>query len=103
VERQHKGTLVARFLISEYADLAEITDDEQNQIRLSLTSRPDRKAAVKLLSAKGLSTREIAEQTGWSPMTISRELQAFEVYQMIQKVYQMVRPSLSARRSPAAL
>jgi hypothetical protein len=54
----------AKELTGEYVDLAEITDDEQNQIRMSPTTRPDRKATAKLLAAKGLSTREIAEHTG---------------------------------------
>ena len=43
----------AKELTGEYAELAEITEDEQNQIRMSLTSRPDRKQAVKFLAKKG--------------------------------------------------
>ena len=38
------------------------------------TSRPDRKATARLLSAKGLSTREIAKVTGWHQTTIARDL-----------------------------
>jgi N6-adenosine-specific RNA methylase IME4 len=69
----------AKELTGEYADLAAITEDEQNQIRMSLTSRPDRKATAKLLAAKGLSTREIAEHTGWSFKTIARDLEALRL------------------------
>ena len=36
--------------------------------------RDDRKATAKMLSAKGLSTREIAEITGWSHTTIENDL-----------------------------
>ena len=68
----------AKELTSEYVDLAEITDDEQNQIRMSLTSRPDRKQAVKLLASKGLKTSVIAEQTGWPERTIRRDLAEIE-------------------------
>jgi N6-adenosine-specific RNA methylase IME4 len=66
----------AKELTGEYVELAEITDDEQNQIRMSLTSRPDRKQAVKLLASRGLKTSQIAEQTGWSRDTIERDLKA---------------------------
>jgi protein gp37 len=62
-------------LTGQYAELAKITDDEQNQIRLSLTSRPDRKTSALLLAAKGLSTRQIADLTGWNHATIARDLQ----------------------------
>jgi hypothetical protein len=61
-------------LMSEYVDLAGITEDEQNQIRLSLTSRPDRKETARVLAAKGFSTRKIAELTGWSHQTIMRDI-----------------------------
>ena len=64
----------AKELTGEYVELAEITDDEQNQIRMSVMSRPDRKEAARLLSAKGLSTREIAGITGWSQGAIARDL-----------------------------
>jgi N6-adenosine-specific RNA methylase IME4 len=64
----------AKELTGEYVELAEITDDEQNQIRMSLASRPDRKQAVKLLAAKGVTAKEIAEQTGWKQRTIEKDL-----------------------------
>jgi N6-adenosine-specific RNA methylase IME4 len=64
----------AKELTGEYVDLAEITENEQNQIRLSLTSRPDRKETAKLMAAKGMSTREIAKITGWHFTTIAEDL-----------------------------
>lgn len=57
-----------------YEELAEITDNEKNQIRLSLTSRPDRKETAKRLAALGMPTREIAQRTGWSHETIAADL-----------------------------
>ena len=68
----------AKELTGEDAELAEITEDEQNQIRMSLTSRPDRKQAVKFLAKKGLTAQEIAEQTGWTSRTIERDLAAIK-------------------------
>jgi N6-adenosine-specific RNA methylase IME4 len=64
----------AKELTSEYADLAEVTDDELNQIAFTVMKRDDRKATAKMLSAKGLTTREIAQITGWDYTTISRDL-----------------------------
>jgi len=61
-------------LTSEYIDLAEITEDEQNQIAFTVMQRGDRKTTAKLLKDKGLSTREIAKVTGWHYATISRDL-----------------------------
>ena len=40
--------------------------------------RPDRKATAKLLAAKGLSTYQIAEITGWSPSAIQRDLRVIK-------------------------
>lgn len=57
-----------------YEELAEITDKEKNQIRLSLTSRPDRIEAVKALAAKGFKAPAIAGFTGWNQRTIERDL-----------------------------
>lgn len=61
-------------LTSEYADLAQITESELNQISFTVMKREDRKTTAKMLSAKGLSTRQIAEVTGWNYATISRDL-----------------------------
>jgi N6-adenosine-specific RNA methylase IME4 len=63
-------------LTSEYAELAEITESELNQISFTVMKRDDRKTTAKMLSAKGLSTREIAEVTGWSHVTIANDLKA---------------------------
>jgi N6-adenosine-specific RNA methylase IME4 len=64
----------AKELMVEYVELAEISEDELNQIRHTVISRTDRKPTVKMLAAKGLSTREIAEITGWDHATIARDL-----------------------------
>ena len=64
----------AKDLTDEYAELAEVTDDEKNQIRMSLASRPDRKTAALMLHEKGFSTHDIAKLTGWSPSAIQRDL-----------------------------
>src|SRR5262245_46058490 len=61
-------------LTGEYAELAGVTEDELNQIQLTVASRPDRKETARLLHAKGFSTRQIAELTGWSFNTIARDL-----------------------------
>jgi N6-adenosine-specific RNA methylase IME4 len=61
-------------LTSEYADLAEITESELNQIAFTVMKREDRKTTAKMLAAKGLSTREIAQITGWSQSTIVADL-----------------------------
>jgi N6-adenosine-specific RNA methylase IME4 len=66
----------AKELMGEYVDLAEITDAELNQIKHTVISRQDRKPTVKMLAAKGLSTRQIAEVTGWEVRTIQRDLEA---------------------------
>lgn len=69
----------AKDLTVEYAELAGITDDEQSQIKLSLAARPDRKAAVQLLAAKGLSSRKIAAIIGWDHSTIANDMKAMSV------------------------
>lgn len=61
-------------LTSEFVDLAEITEDELNQISFTVVKREDRKATAKMLAAKGLSTRQIAGITGWSHETIASDL-----------------------------
>jgi N6-adenosine-specific RNA methylase IME4 len=61
-------------LTNEYADLAEITDNELNQIAFTVVQRSERKTTAKMLAAKGLSTREIAQITGWNQSTIVRDL-----------------------------
>ena len=61
-------------LTSEYVELAGITDNELNQIAFTVMQRDDRKETAKMLAAKGLSTRKIAEITGWSHQTIMRDL-----------------------------
>lgn|SRR5262245_35726865 len=65
----------AKELTGVYAELAEISEDEMNQIRHTVISRTDRKPTVKMLAAKGLSTRQIADITGWDQSTITRDLQ----------------------------
>jgi hypothetical protein len=75
-----RAKLLANFLgatkelTNEYVELAEITDSELNEISFTVVQRGNRKATAKMLAAKGLSTREIAEITGWSYKTIERDL-----------------------------
>ena len=61
-------------LTSGYVELAGITDNELNQIAFTVMQRADRKETARLLAAKGLPTRKIAELTGWSHQTIMRDL-----------------------------
>jgi N6-adenosine-specific RNA methylase IME4 len=66
----------AKEIMGRYIELANITEEELNQIRDNLiTSRPNRKQAVRLLAAKGFGSQEIAEFTGWDQRTIQRDLQ----------------------------
>ena len=60
--------------MGEYVEATNISDDELNQIHHSVVSRTDRKPTVKMLADKGLSTRQIADITGWSHQTIMRDL-----------------------------
>lgn len=76
----------AKELLSDYCDRAEITEDELNQIRLALTTRPDRKETVKRLVAKGVPLQEISEVTGWSLGTIKRDSAALKVSNETEKV-----------------
>jgi N6-adenosine-specific RNA methylase IME4 len=91
VAMRKQAKLLANFLgatkelTSEYVDLAEITDDEQNQIAHTVMNRPDRKTTAKLLAAKGLSTREIAEITGWSKSAIAADLAVQKRTDIVQK------------------
>ena len=64
----------AKELMGEYVEATNISDDELNQIHHSVVSRTDRKPTVKMLADKGLSTRQIADITGWSHQTIMRDL-----------------------------
>lgn len=61
-------------LTGQYVDLAGITEDELDQIRIGLLARDRRKDVVEKLATKGLSTREIAGLTGWSHQTIANDL-----------------------------
>lgn len=61
-------------LMSQYAELADITEDELGQIQYGLIARAERKPTVKMLANKGLSTRQIAEITGWNFNTVARDL-----------------------------
>jgi N6-adenosine-specific RNA methylase IME4 len=64
-------------LTSEYAELAGITPKELEQIGNAVTkikSADERKALAKMLAAKGLTTRQIADLTGWSHETIAADL-----------------------------
>lgn len=79
--RKH-AKLLANFLgatkelTSEFVELADITEDELNQIAFTVMQRDDRKATAKLLASKGMSTREIARITGWDHSTIANDLRA---------------------------
>lgn len=66
----------AKELSNEYVELAGITENELNQIRHTVISRSDRKPTVKMLAAKGLSTRQIAEITGWDHSTIANDIRS---------------------------
>jgi N6-adenosine-specific RNA methylase IME4 len=61
-------------LTNEYVELAEITEEELDQMRVGLLARPRRAEVAKLLSAKGMSTRQISDITGWSRETIAADL-----------------------------
>ena len=61
-------------LTSEYIDIAGITPNELDQMRMGLLARERRKDVVKMLAANGLSTREIADLTGWGHSTIANDL-----------------------------
>ena len=75
-----QAKLLANFLgatkefTSEYAELAGLTDRELKQIAHEISSRANRPAIARALSAKGYSTRDIAGITGWDYTTISRDL-----------------------------
>lgn len=84
-------------LTSEYIDRAEITDDELNQIAFTVMQRDDRKTVARQLSAKGLSTREIAKITGWSQRTIVNDLEASKIAQKVSNSAQ-ARPALTGGR-----
>ena len=72
-------------LTSEYVEIAGITEDEQNQIAFKVMQRDDRKTTAKMLAAKGLSTRQIAELTGWDHVTISRDLRVSNETKTVSK------------------
>ena len=63
-------------LTTEYAELAEITQKELDQIGHSFNSMkaPERKQIARVLKEKGWSLRPIAEALGSSPATIMRDL-----------------------------
>ena len=44
--------VAAKELTNEYSELAEITEEEKNQIGQALMARPDRKATAQLLGSK---------------------------------------------------
>ena len=80
---RRQAKLLANFLgatkelTSEYADLAEITDTELNQIACAVVSRvtrEDRLRVFRALKDQGFSHREIADKTGWDHTTVSKEL-----------------------------
>lgn len=75
----------AKELTGEYVQLAEITEDELDQLRRGILDRERRKPTVKMLAAKGLSTREIAGLTGWSHNTIAKELRVTNVTKSVTK------------------
>jgi hypothetical protein len=85
-------------LTSEYAELAEITENELNQISFTVVKRDDRKATAKALAAKGLSTREIADITGWGHSVIANDLRSSKSGQESSKSGQPpVSPSSTTR------
>lgn len=59
---------------AEYIKLAGITEAELSQIKPALISRSDRPKTVLMLADKGLSTRQIAEITGWSKSVVADDL-----------------------------
>jgi 16S rRNA G966 N2-methylase RsmD len=65
----------AKDLTGEYVELAKITDDELNEIKYNVVQREDRKDVARMLTDRGLSTRQIARITGWDHSTIVRDLQ----------------------------
>jgi N6-adenosine-specific RNA methylase IME4 len=80
---RRQAKLLANFLgatkelTSEYAELAGITPNELDQIGHAVKKirRPeDRKALAKMLAAKGLTTRPIAEILGVDQTTIAKDL-----------------------------
>jgi hypothetical protein len=52
--------------------------------RLAHMARPERKETARLLAAKGMSTREIAELTGWSFSTIASDLRVQKRTESVQ-------------------
>jgi N6-adenosine-specific RNA methylase IME4 len=75
-------------LTQEYVDLAEITDDEQNQIAHEVRKRvvrADLPTVVRHLYNKGLSQREIAVHTGWTHGTIGGIIRKLEKVDNLSK------------------
>ncbi len=68
----------AKELTGEYVDLAEITDDEQNQIRMSLASRPDRKITAKLTASFSLSGRSSRTTLPLAAMALRSRATSFQ-------------------------
>src|SRR5262252_2890357 len=85
-------------LTSEFVDLAEITDDELNQISFTVMQREDRKTVARQLAAKGFSTREIAKITGWSHVTIASDLKPLKTEQKVLDFEQQSHPSTTGGR-----
>jgi N6-adenosine-specific RNA methylase IME4 len=85
-----------------YEELAKITDDEKNQIRLGLTTRPDRKETVKRFVALGVPLQQIAEATGWSLGTIKRDSAAMKVSNETRKVSNETRGKANSTTDRAA-
>ncbi len=84
-------------LTGEYADLAEITDAERNQIAHAVTTRvarADLPRVAQAYKALGYTTREIGEKTGWNYTTISKVL----VEKSTKSVEKSTRPSKTGGR-----
>jgi hypothetical protein len=99
-----RAKLLANFLgstkelMSEYVDLAEITDSELNQIKYTVMERGDRKTEARRLAAKGLSTREIATLIGWKKSTIANDLKLSKNGQEMSRNGQPSKPSITGGR-----
>jgi N6-adenosine-specific RNA methylase IME4 len=92
----------AKELTAEYVELAGITDQELDQIRLGMVERASRKETVRLLHSKGIAGPQIAEISGWSLRTVRRELAELECQVAPERVPNGTRGREAARAEIAA-